>query len=221
MSGLRIETIQNGVDTELFSAQDKGLSKQKLGLAINARTIAFAVAANPEDTRKGIDVILKAIEKLKTPVTFLPMSIGAGLDQLQAAVSKNSRILPPQHLSTPESLRDYYSAADLIWHPSRADTSSLVSMEAMACGTPVIASEVGGVPEVVGRFENDEDRCCILIPPESPSCLANETDKLFGRPDVLEKMATLSRQRAVKYFDIQRMVDDHLDLYQTSIVSND
>lgn len=210
-----VTTIQNCVDVGVFLPVQKAKAKRRLGIEPNEKTIAFSIAANPEDRRKGIDIILEAIPKLKTKVTLMPMSIGAVTDDLMRAIGKDQRMLKPRHLDTDIDLQTYYSAADLIWHPSRADTSSLVSMEGMSCGTPVIAANVGGVPEVVGSPENHNPNsaCGVLIPPDDSNALAIETDCLFANPETLITMGRSARQRAESKFNMQRFIDDHLSAY--------
>ena len=215
MGALPTNTIQNALDETKFKPVEKILAKKKMGIEAGAKTIAFSVASNPEDTRKGIDIILDAIPRLRHEITFLPMAIGANTDELAKVIGSQNRMMQPVHLATVEQLRDYYSAADLVWHPSRADTSSLVSMEAMACGTPVVAAEVGGVPEVVGR--DSPYSTGVLIPPDDPEALARETDLLFDSPDLLAKMSVNSRRRVESLFGLDRFLDQHLETYESAL----
>ena len=214
MGELPTTTIQNAVDSTKYFPLEKSTAKLKLGISPEEKTVAFSVSSNPADLRKGFDIVVKAIGRVQTPITFLPMSIGDNPEALLESMPPNCKMLTPEHLSTPSELSRYYSAADLLWHPSRADTSSLVSMEAMSCGTPVIAADVGGVAEVVGRADDSEaDSCGRLIPPDDPEALARSTDLLFNKPHRLAEMGQQARQRVKQRFCINRFTEEHLELY--------
>lgn len=204
-----VRVIQNMVDTEAFQPRDKAGAKAALGIPPEAKTLLFALSSNPQDTRKGVDIILKALPLLKTQGIFLmPTAItDPGEDFLE--IFRAFQGLAPRHLNGPEELSAYYNAAELVWHPTRADTSSLVSLEAFACGTPVLAARVGGVPEVVCEGEGG-----LLIEPEDPRALAERTDAFFAL-DATERAALSqrARQRVETQFSQQRFIDDHEALY--------
>ncbi|MEO1134748.1 MAG: glycosyltransferase, partial [Cyanobacteria bacterium J06639_1] len=144
-----IRTILNPVNTEVFHPIDKTEVKQKLGIPPAAKTIMFSLAANLLDKRKGVDVILEALPQLQGEGYFLiPLSISAQSEEMQSVFARFPS-LEPRHISDPAELNIRYNAADLLWHPSLADTSSLVTLEAFAAGTPAIATRIGGVQEIV------------------------------------------------------------------------
>lgn len=203
-----IQTIHNAIDTNHFIPANRARVRAELGIPDDHFAIAFSVAANPADTRKGIDLILEAARKLRLrqPITFMPMSIGPAANQLSALVDGSNRMLEPRHLATARELSRYYSAADVIWHPSRADTSSMVSMESMACGTPVIAAAVGGVPEVIGDAG-------MLIAPESSDRLVNATIRFAEDSSFRESLIAKTRPRVQQLFSLGRFLDDHEATY--------
>jgi glycosyltransferase involved in cell wall biosynthesis len=88
-----------------------------------------------------------------------------------------------------------YAKADLFVLPSRRESFGLVLAEAMAAGLPVIATQVGAIPEVVKDGETG-----ILVPPEDPSALANAVSDLLDHPRVMKDMGTRGRERAEKHF---------------------
>ena len=205
-----VTTIRNPVDTEVFTPIPKHQAKERLGIAPDRRTVLFAISSNPEDTRKGTDIIAAALPMLTTQrITVLPLGIGEGTDKL-GELFAGHEFLPPRHLDNDTDLNLYYSAADLVWHPSRADTSSMVGLEAMASGTPVIAARVGGVPEVIGDGIGG-----LLIDPESPEQLASTTDELFAGPQRLAALCASARARTVSEFGIDRFLDAHETLYRS------
>ncbi len=142
-------------------------------------------------------------------ITLIPLGIGEGAEPLRNFLAGHD-FLEPRHLDNDTDLNLHYSAADLVWHPSRADTSSMVGLEAMASGTPVVAARVGGVPEVIGDGIGG-----VLIDPESPEQLASETDSLFADPQRLAALSTSARRRAVEEFGVDRFLDAHEELYRS------
>lgn len=119
--------------------------------------------------------------------------------------------LPPRYLSDATALRDYYSAADVVWHPSRGDTSSMVSLEAFGCGTPVIAAAVGGVPEIVS-----DGQAGLLIPADDAGALVAATRRILDTPGLLQKLQRGALTKAAEHSP-ERFVDEYLQVYERAI----
>ena len=203
-----ITTILNPVDQEVFSPVPKPEAKRRLGIDPKKRTILFSVAANPLDVRKGTDLICEAIRGTDLQsVVYIPTAIASESKALNEAL-QGVESLPPRHLSTDEELRLHYSAADVVWHPTRADTSSMVSLEALSCGTPVIAAAVGGVPEIVRDGVNG-----LLIAPESVEALVEATRAFFENPDLAAKLAKDAPESVVHAHSLTTFVRKHVEGY--------
>ncbi len=202
-----VVTIRNAVNPKRFYPVGRKVARDRLGIPQNAKAVLLSVSGNPLDLRKGLDVAIGALEHLADfPLFLMPLGISGELPALKESFQRFPG-LAPRHVADDSTLRDYYAAADVVWHPSRADTSSMVSLEAFACGTPVIAAAVGGVPEVVGETRG------ILIPPESPVALADATRQFFGPDNNTERLRhQAQRHSAAEGFD--RMLDEHESLYQ-------
>jgi glycosyltransferase involved in cell wall biosynthesis len=145
MDGRRITTLRNGVDLDLFKPGDRALLRQTLGM--DGFTL---LSVGHLDPRKGHEHIIAALPAL--PDVRL-MIAGSGPDlkklvALAAAMGVADRVTflgaMPQ-----DRLRDYYGAADALVLASSREGWANVLLEAMACGTPVVASNVWGTPEVV------------------------------------------------------------------------
>lgn len=204
-----VTTIQNAVSPERFYPVDPISARERLGIPHDTRTVLVSVAGNPLDIRKGIDISVEALKQLvEFDLFLLPLGISGDSPELKEIFDKFPS-LPPRHISDDAVMRDYYSAADVVWHPSRADTSSMVSLEAFACGTPVIAAEVGGVPEVV------KDGKGLLIPANDSAALAEATRQFFNEPAIRQEIdAALKNHSAVD--DFERMLDEHESLFEHS-----
>lgn len=148
----RIDVAHPGVDLGTFSPGDKLASRKALGLAADEKVVAFVGRIQP---LKAPDVLLRAIAKLPDVRVLIaggPSGSGLanpdGLVRLAADLGITDRVtfLPPQ---TRDQLVDVYRAADMVAIPSYAESFGLVAVEAQACGTPVVAAAVGGLPVAV------------------------------------------------------------------------
>lgn len=204
-----LKCILNPVDTEIFSPIDKAEAKKQLGIPPERKTLMFALAANLLDTRKGVETIIQALPLLKTQgIHLIPTAITSLTEEFQK-VFQQFDSLPPKHIDDTQTMALYYNAADVVWHPTLADTSSLVSLESMACGTPVIAAAVGGVPEIVRHETNG-----LLIPPQDPQALAQATDRLFADDSFRRSLGQKGRTIIEQEFSFSRFLDSHESYYQ-------
>ena len=156
----RTATISPGVDLELFTPGSQGAARIVLGLPSDAVVLAFIGRIQP---LKGPDVLLRAAAemvsrdpalraKLRVLVVGGPSGNGLAepiaLHQLAAALGILDQVVfaPPQ---SGADLVGVYRAADVVAVPSYSESFGLVALEAQACGTPVVAAEVGGLPVAV------------------------------------------------------------------------
>jgi len=130
---------------------------------------------------------------------------------LQAALERLERPVELTVLGDPpvpaEEVARRLRAADLYVHPSRADTFPSGVLEALASGTPVVASRVGGIPEQVTGETG------ILVEPEDPGALARAIDALLSDPDRRRRMGEAASADARARFSLDRQIDAYLALY--------
>lgn len=148
----RIDVVHPGVDLDVFTAGDKLAARAALGIAADEPVVAFVGRIQP---LKAPDVLLRAAALLPgVRVLIAGGPSGSGLDapdaliRLVAELGIGSRVtfLPPQ---SRQQLVGVYRAADLVAVPSYSESFGLVAVEAQACGTPVVAAAVGGLPVAV------------------------------------------------------------------------
>lgn len=183
----RICTIPPGVDLQLFAPGDRGAARRQLGLPADRPIVLFVGRIDPI---KGIDVLLETARLLtQSEPSPLFVVIGGSLDEQgepidelaelarQAAdlgISKHLRFVG----SVPQDgLPAFYRAADVAIVPSRYESFGLVAVEAMACGTPVVAARAGGL-----RFTVEEDVAGYLVPPRSADAFAAAINRILRDP---------------------------------------
>jgi glycosyltransferase involved in cell wall biosynthesis len=166
--------IYQGVDTNLFHPGSREAARENLGLSSDEPLLLFVGNLVPV---KGPDILLDALALLKlTSLRFQCVLIGDGPQRawLRARINSlglNRRVRLVGQIPL-EQLPEWYRSADLVVLPSRSEGVPNVLRESIACGTPFIASRVGGVPEIAS-----EDS---LVPPGDPSALAARIASFFA-----------------------------------------
>jgi D-inositol-3-phosphate glycosyltransferase len=158
----KVHTVAPGVDLDLFQPGSQQAARRALGIAADAVVLAFVGRIQP---LKAPDVLLRAAAELlargdvprsRLVVVVVGGPSGTGLEAPTAlqelaatlGISDVVRFLPPRR---GEALRDVYTAADVVAVPSHNESFGLVALEAQACGTPVVAAAVGGLPVAVAN----------------------------------------------------------------------
>ncbi|WP_185294410.1 D-inositol-3-phosphate glycosyltransferase [Mycolicibacterium litorale] len=148
----RIDVVHPGVDLDTFTPGDRAAARAALGLDQQETVVAFVGRIQP---LKAPDILLRAAAKLPDVRVLIaggpsgsglaaPETLVALADEL--GISERVTFLPPQ---SRENLVQVYRAADLVAVPSYSESFGLVAVEAQACGTPVVAAAVGGLPVAV------------------------------------------------------------------------
>ncbi len=160
---------------------------------------------------KGAAVLLRAAAKL--PPEIVVWVVGDGpeanrLHQLAKELSIEQRVL---FLGDRGQVQPFMQAADCLACPSVwEEAAGLVNLEGLACGLPVVASRIGGIPEIV-----EEGRTGLLVTPGDPDALADAIHRLFKEPALRDRMGREARRTAVERFAAEKRIPDFLDLYRS------
>ncbi len=214
LSGADIHVIPNAIDTGTFSPGDRGTARLQLDLPADSKVVLFA-SASFLDKRKGGTDLLKAIAALPETERSRFVLLAAG----EIHEKDIPRGLPVElrtigYLRSDEQLVTAYHAADVLVLPSHADNFPCVIQESLACETPVIASRVGGIPEMIR-----DGKTGLLVEPRNPGKLANALGKLLSEPDQLERMGRSGREHAVSNWSLPVVGRKHIDLYHAIVES--
>ncbi|ALU14147.1 glycosyl transferase GT4 family [Eubacterium limosum] len=142
----RIEIINNGIETEnIFYKKDKNKSRNKYKLKYNQKII-LAVGINYNDPRKGMKYILELSKLYENDKDVKIVVVGWNKNN-DKKIKEFDNIITFPRTTNQYELSEFYSLADVFILPSEAENYATVVLESMACGTPVVGFNVGGVPE--------------------------------------------------------------------------
>ena len=171
----KLHVLRNGVDLARFVPEDRAAARSRLGLDLEGRLL---LSVGHLIERKGHHIAVEALALLPNNVQLVIAGAGVErgrLERLAAERGVAARVRFAGAVPQTE-LKWYYSAADALVLCSSREGWANVLLEAMACGTPVIATDIWGTPEVVAA---PEAGC--LMPERSAGCLAQAFDALFAR----------------------------------------
>lgn len=159
---------------------------------------------------KGVQDLIKALEILKGRVKVFAFVAGDGpyLNYLQD-MAKEAKLENIQFLGYRNDIKDFLRNIDIFVLPSHSEGFGVSVAEAMALGVPVIATNVGGIPEII---ENNEDG--IIVNPESPNDLANAIEVLATNGDLRNKFSKKGKEYIVNNFSKEKMLNDIDILYE-------
>lgn len=143
----RIEHIATGVDTTVFTPADRAEARAELGIDAGDRVIAFGAAGATEDPRKGFDLLREALAVLARRGEADRLRLLLFGTEAAASLPVPARAFG--HVGEDRVLARLLAAADVCAIPSRADNLPQVALEAIACATPIVAFDVGGVGDAV------------------------------------------------------------------------
>jgi len=213
-SQFRIECIPYGLDLDVFKAGDRHAARTHFGLPQEAIVLLFG-AQNLAERRKGFDLIQAALEQLledsaiarlveEKKVVFA--AYGQNADALRA--TRLPLVLLGEQ-ATPGAMAKLLSASNLFICPSREDNLPNTVMEAMACGVPVLGTDVGGIPDMVTQGEHG-----MLVPPNDPAALSRALAHIISRPAVLATWSIQARAKCERQYALRHQAQAYSQLHE-------
>ncbi len=197
--------IPYGVNLDIFRPGNPLTAREQLGLPAKASVIFFA--ANYVKTSYWKDFAtmestIKIVADRNPSQEIIFVALGEAAPELRIGRTE-VRFAPFQ--SDPQVVAGYYQAADIYLHAAHADTFPNTVLEALACGVPVVASQVGGIPEQV-----DEGLTGFLVPERDPAAMAERVEYLLQEPERRRQLGRRAQEIARQRFDANRHVQDYL-----------
>lgn len=218
----KVQVIPCGVDTTLFAPQEQQQARRALSLPASAPLLLFVGRVQ---ALKGIDTLLRAAQVVRQRYPELQvLIIGGGVDEHDVHESEELRRLQMlgadldlhEHVhfikaQPQERLAQYYAAADVVIMPSHYESFGMVVLEAMACGAPVVASNVGGLASTVVHEQTG-----LLVPVGDTAAFAQAILRLLSVPELGATFRRAGLERAQLYA-WPRIVERNAQLYQQLI----
>lgn len=202
----KIVSYPNAVDTQVFRPEKDRLEN----------TILYVGRITPD---KGLDVLLRSLEYVKKPIRLL---IAGPIDRhndsnfyesviglMRNENSKSKHTIEYLGKVSKQTLMHLYQTATAFVLPSLYEPFAVVILEAMACGTPLIATSVGGVPEIVRSHENG-----ILVPPSDRIRLAEAIDYLMENEAVRTRLGNAGRKLVEEKYDLRLNIRKLCSVYE-------
>ncbi|MES2428808.1 MAG: glycosyltransferase family 4 protein [Bacteroidota bacterium] len=207
---IRIEAIPNPIDINVFSPKDKVSERVKRGIDPSAKIILFG-AANINDKRKGISYLVDALNILKNnypkrgniEMVIFGKNKHFDVTQLPFKVHELNLII------SQEELAEIYSMADVFVTPSLEDNLPNTIMEALACGTPVVAFNTGGIPEMIDHQQNG-----YLAQFKSAADMAKGLYEMLNTTDST-KLSANARQKVLDNYTNEKVAQQYINLYNS------
>jgi len=220
--------IPNGVDLSVFKIANRSEVRLKVGLPQDAFILLFSgysVRNNPWKDYKTLRAAIEIVGRENKSRNIILIILG------EEAPVENVGSVQIQSFSKQlrqDTMAEYYQAADIYVHSSKVDTFPNSILESLACGTAVIASSVGGIPEQVKglswNLERDRELSNVfdadaatgyLVPPANPEHLAKAILYLQESPELLIQLGRNAARDAEQRFGLDRQARAFLDWYST------
>ena len=220
--------IPNGVDLAVFGPSERAAARQALGLPPDARILLFVANGMRRNFAKDYETLSAAVGRIAASrqgekILFIGVGENAPSERIGAA---EARFVPFQ--DDPAFVARHYAAADLYVHAARADTFPNAVIEALACGLPVVATAVSGIPEQVDGLEHAaasrphsrhpaSEATGILVPPRDAPALAAAVTSLLDDEPLRLRLGSNAVGAARLRFDLERQADRYLAFYREAI----
>lgn len=207
-----IAVIPNPLDLRAFAPMEQAMARAQLGLPADAAIVLFGALGGATDRRKGADLLMGALEQLRQsahsrgrPDVHLLLF---GQDRPSEPLDSGFPVHYAGGLRDDANLRLHYAAADVMVVPSRQDNLPQTATEAMACGTPVVAFRVGGLPDVV-----DHEHTGYLAEPLDTASLAAGITWVLGDPERRRALGAAARAVAERRWAPDVVARQYVDVY--------
>lgn len=221
-----LRVIPYGIDTETFCADGTEGARSRLDLPVDADVLLFVAHRMRKSAYKDAATVFSAVDMMLDQDRQRPLiAVGIGSDG-PSRRSGTSEVRFVGEIRDRRLLADWYRAADVKLHAAHADNFPLTVLEAQACGTPVVATGVGGVPEQIrgleslgdlhpaNRFRSSEATGA-LVGRGDAAGLARATGSILDDRNLLEALRHNAAEHAAREYRMDRQVSTYLEWYAT------
>ena len=204
----RIRLIHNGIDTDVFRPVESEVREQR-------KIVATASADQP---LKGLHYLLRAFARLRETYHDLSLTVvgkpkpGGATERLVRRLNLGNSLQFVHGISTEDLVR-LYNSATLAVVPSLYEGFGLPAGEAMACGTPLVCSDGGALPEIAGD-------AALVVPAGDEEALREAIDQLLAKPELRAELSQQSRQRIEQLFSWKVAANELSQFYREAIADS-
>jgi glycosyltransferase involved in cell wall biosynthesis len=200
--------IPNGVDVSVFSLGDQQEARTLVGIAREAKVLLFVGNRTRSSRWKDYPMMESAVERVadRLPEKSLIIVCLGEKGETERIGRAEARFIGYQQ--EPAIVAQYYRAADIYVHAARADTFPNTVLEALACGSPVVATGVGGIPEQI-----DDGVTGFVTNRGDAAHMATRIEQLLSDDDLRKRMGVQAAQSVHNRFGLRRHVKNYLDWY--------
>ena len=205
----RVEVVHNGIDVgPAPTADERAAARQALGVSHETIVIGTVARLDPVKDYGTLLAALAHPSMAGRPCRLVVIGDGPERARLESRAQELSVTEKVTFLGHRDDARRWLAGVDVYANSSVSEGVSLTILEAMAAGLPVVATDVGGTPEVVTPDSGE------LVPARDPAALAGAIARLASDADRRRTLGRQARDRAARQFTIERMVNTYLDMYR-------
>ena len=206
----RIEVIHNGIDVNTYKPLEKGTVRDSLNLPQDKNLILFGALNFTKDRNKGFHLLVQALHELAGSKSLDSIELVTfGSKESPSIPELSIKVWNTGYVSDENRLAQLYSAADVFVLPSINESLGYTVMEAMACGTPCVAFDQGGVPDLIDHEQNG-----FLARPYEPDDLARGIAWILEDTERWEILSKQARHKVERNFPVGKIAERHLELYR-------
>ncbi len=215
--GKRIDVIRNGLDLQRYKPLDRGFARQALRLPADRRLVLFGALNAGGDSRKGYDLLQDALARhAQAPGAREATALVVfGSSPPREEMTHGLRTFHFGHLADDISLALLYAACDVFVAPSRQDNLPNTVAEALACGTPCVAFDIGGLPDLIEHQRNGY----LARPFDTEDLAAGIAWCLDTADQRAQHLGAAARRFATEHLDLQQQTQRYVTLYRQLLAS--
>jgi glycosyltransferase involved in cell wall biosynthesis len=214
--------IPTGVDLSIFQPAERPRIRAKLNVPPDAAVLLFAGNGIQQNIFKDYRTIHLALRLLSERLPDRKLLFIALGEDAPAERIGNAELRFVRHVKKPEEVASYYQAADVYVHAAVAETFPRAILEALACGTPVVATGVGGIPEQINSFDaipssGRTEATGVVVPPADAHAISAAVEMLLRSESLRCALGANAVTDVRRRFDLTKQASCYLDWYQSLV----
>lgn len=209
LNGVSCQVIPNGIDLTVFHPANKGAARGALGVPPQSKVVLYAANGGRNSPWRDFAQLERALLSLVHPeVEGLTLICVGGKVDSEERLSERLAVRYQRFEQDPERMALFYQAADVYALPALAEAFGKTVTEAMACGTPVVATAVGGITEQIRNGITG-----FFVPMSDVDAMASAIERLLVSESLRNTMGEAAADHARRHFGLERQVDRFLSYY--------